>query len=97
MNKSRIVFYFGLMIVVSTTLLVWYSDFNTKHIHNHSEEKYLTDVEANKIVVSFDDSKDYYYETLSLVESSKTLVPFIYSKTVLSLSKPVLRQKDSKR
>lgn len=82
-NKNNIVLCFSLMIVITTTLSVWYSDFNTKKIKNCSDVIHLTDVEANKVLLNFDDSKRYYYETKSLVELTKTVIPFVYTKKII--------------
>jgi hypothetical protein len=93
-NKFNIVGYFGLMVTIITTLLVWYSDFDVKHIKNQSEKTYLSDEQAVKILVTFEDDKHYFYETTSLVENTKTLIPLWYSKKVLSASKRELKSED---
>lgn len=75
----------GILFLIYTlfTCINWYTNLKEVRLYKDVNERKLSDLEINKYIVNYNNSKNYYYVKQSDYVGKNSLIPFIVNKRLL--------------
>ena len=77
-------------IFIAMIIFDWYRNIDYSYTYDETVKEYLTHAELEPFRKSFkiDDTNTYYLNSIKSIKKTKSAIPFIFNKEVLSETKP---------